>query len=279
MAVLTIAEVLRRSTAYLAERGSPSARLDAELLLGHALGLERLNLYTESERPLAPAELEAARALLGRRGRREPVAYITGRRGFRRLSLSVAPGVLVPRPETEFLVEWALEVAPAAARVLDWGTGSGAIALALADEGDDLRVTALDRSSEALAIARDNGRRLGLDVEWCQSDGFAALGDRRFAVVAANPPYLSQADLDSAPPELGFEPTGALVSGPAGTEDIARICTDAPAHLEPGGWLLIEVGEGQDAETRRLLRAAGFDRIETRSDLAGIVRVVGGRVR
>lgn len=276
MAVLTIAEVLRRSTAYLAERGSPSARLDAELLLGHALGLERLNLYTESERPLTPAELAAARALLGRRGRREPLAYITGRRAFRRLMLSVAPGVLVPRPETEFLVEWALEVAPASARVLDWGTGSGAIALALADEGDDLRVTALDRSAEALAIARDNARSLGLEVEWLVSDGFVALGARRFAVVAANPPYLSQADLNSAPPELGFEPAGALVSGPAGTEVIARLCAEAPAHLEPGGWLLIEVGEGQDDQTRRLLQAAGFDRVETRSDLAGIVRVVGG---
>lgn len=277
MAVLTIAEVLRRSTAYLAERGSPTARLDAELLLGHALGLERLHLYTESERPLSPAELEVARTLLGRRGRREPLAYITGRRAFRRLALSVAPGVLVPRPETEVLVEWALEAAPAGGSVLDWGTGSGAIALALADEGDGLRVTALDRSPEALEIARDNGRRLGLDVEWLQSDGFAALGPRRFALIAANPPYLSQADLEAAPPELRFEPAGALVAGPAGTEDIARIAAEAPAHLEPGGWLLVEVGEGQGAEAQRLLRGAGFAAVAARADLAGIVRVVGGR--
>ena len=277
MAVLTIGEVLRRSTSYLADRGSPSARLDAELLLGHALGIERLGLYTDSERPLTADELAAARALLARRGRREPLAYITGRRAVRRLSLTVGPGVLVPRPETELLVEWALEVAPAGGTVLDWGTGSGAIALALADEGHGLAVTAVDRSADALAVAVANGAALGLGAEWLISDGFAALGDRVFDVVVANPPYLSEDDLRDAPPELGFEPLGALVAGPSGLEAVEAICAESPAHLSPGGWLLVEVGDGQAPTAEGLLEAAGFAEVGSRADLAGIARAVGGR--
>lgn len=277
MAVLTIGEVLRRSTAYLAERGSPSARLDAELLLGHALGMDRLRLYTDSERPLTPDELAAARALLARRGRREPLAYITGTRAFRRLTLSVGPGVLVPRPETELLVEWALEVAPAGGAVLDWGTGSGAIALAVADEGEGLAVTGIDRSAEALEVARANGDRLGIAVEWVESDGFAALAGRRFDVIVANPPYLSEADLEAAPPELGYEPRGALVSGPSGLEVIEDICAQAPGHLAPGGHLLVELGQGQAPAVAERMAAAGLTDITTRADLAGIDRAVGGR--
>ena len=276
---LTIAEVLWRSRTFLAERGSASPRLDAELLLAHALGVDRLRLYTDSERPLTPAELTRARELVGRRGRREPVAYLTGERAFRRLRLTVAPGVLVPRPETELLVEWALEVAAPGAAVLDWGTGSGAIALALADEGDALRVTAIDRSPEALAIARANGERTGVAVEWLDSDGFAALAGRRFDVIVANPPYLSPADLEAAPPELRFEPEGALVSGPTGLEAIAAIARDAPAQLAPGGWLLMEVGEGQASAAEAAFGEAGLAEVSRRKDLAGIARAVGGRAR
>jgi release factor glutamine methyltransferase len=274
---LTIAEVLRRSRAFLAERGSASPRLDAELLLAHALGVDRLRLYTDSERPLTPPELARARELVGRRGRREPVAYLTGERGFRRLRLRVAPWVLVPRPETELLVEWALEVAAPGASVLDWGTGSGAIALAVADEGDGLRITAIDRSPEALAIARANGERTGAAVEWLASDGFGALAGRRFDVIVANPPYLSPADLEAAPPELRFEPEGALVSGPTGLEAIAAIARDAPGHLPPGGWLLMEVGDGQAPAAEAALREAGLGDVTHRKDLAGIERAVGGR--
>jgi release factor glutamine methyltransferase len=269
--------VLRRSAAYLAGRGSPSARLDADLLLAHALGVERLALYTGADRPLTPAELGRVRDLVARRGRREPVAYITGERAFRRLRVEVGPGVLVPRPETELLVEWALELASPGAAVLDWGTGSGAVALALADEGPGLRVTALERSPSALARARANGRRLGLEVEWLASDGFAALAGRRFELVAANPPYLSPAALEAAPPELRFEPRDALVAGPTGLEALERLAAEAPAHLEPGGALLVEVGEGQAEATGAALRAAGLEPAGHRADLAGVVRVVGGR--
>lgn len=276
MAVLTIGEVLRRSTAYLAERGSPSARLDAELLLGHALGMERLRLYTDSERPLTAGELQQARELLARRGRREPLSYITGTRAFRRLDLEVRAGVLVPRPETEALVEWAIEVAPAGGAVLDWGTGSGAIALALADEGDGLVVTAVDRSADALEVARANAHRLGLGVEFVESDGFAALPGRTFDLIVANPPYLSDEDLREAPAELGFEPRGALVAGPTGLEDVARIVAEAPAHLNAGGWLLVEIGAGQAPAVEGLMADAGFSGIAARADLAGIARVVGG---
>ena len=269
--------MLRRSAAYLAERGSPSPRLDADLLVAHALGVERLALYTGAERPLTPAELDRARALVARRGRREPVAYITGERAFRRLRLEVGPEVLVPRPETELLVEWALEIAPAGAAVRDWGTGSGAVALALADEGPGLRVTALERSEAALGVARANGRRLGLEVEWLASDGLHAVAGRRFAVIAANPPYLSPGELEAAPPELRFEPVEALVAGPTGMEAIARLAAEAPGHLEPGGSLLVEVGAGQAERAAAALGDAGLEGVGRRADLAGVERVVGGR--
>ncbi len=270
--------MLRRSRDFLADRGSASPRLDAELLLAHALGMERLGLYTDSERPLTPPELAACRELIGRRGRREPVAYLTGERAFRRLRLRVGPGVLVPRPETETLVEWALEVLPPGAAVLDWGTGSGAIAIALATEGEGLRVTAVDRSEEALAAARANADAAGAAVELIRSDGFAALAGRVFDAVVANPPYLSDAELAAAPPELAFEPAEALAAGPTGLESIAGILRDAPAHLVPGGWLLMEVGDGQAPAVVAMLRDAGAREAASRDDLAGVARAVGGRL-
>jgi release factor glutamine methyltransferase len=203
---LTVGEVVGRTAKYFAGTGSPSPRLDADLVIGHVLGIARIEVYAQYDRPLTSAELDAARALVARRGRREPVAYITGRRGFRRIDVEVTPDVLIPRPETEMLVEWIIEVAPEGATVLDWGTGSGAVALALSDERPDLVVTAIDRSADALAVARGNGVRLGLEVEWVPSDGFAALAGRRFDLIAANPPYLSEKDLAAAPPELAYEP-------------------------------------------------------------------------
>jgi release factor glutamine methyltransferase len=240
--------------------------------------MDRMRLYLEHDRPLTEAELAAARALVARRGRREPVAYIIGRKGFRGLELHVTPDVLVPRPETETLVEWAVEAAPHGGAVLDWGTGSGAIALALADERPDLDITAVDVSPAAVAVAAGNAMATGGRVSVLVSDGFAALGDRRFDLIAANPPYLSEAELDAAEPELGFEPRGALVAGIAGDEALARLAAEAPAHLSPGGWLMCEIGAGQGARTAELFGAAGFHDIAVRQDLAGLDRVVAGRI-
>lgn len=269
--------MLRRSRDFLAERGSASPRLDAELLLAHALGIERLGLYTDSERPLTPPELARCRELIARRGRREPLAYVTGERAFRRLRLRVGPGVLVPRPETETLVEWALEVLPSGGAALDWGTGSGAVAIALATEAEGPRVTAVDRAPEALAAAAANAEAAGAALELVASDGFTALAGRAFDLVAANPPYLSESDLAAAPPELAWEPREALVAGPTGLEAIAGIVRDAPAHLVPGGWLLVEVGAGQAPAVEAMLRDAGAREVGHRDDLAGIARAVGGR--
>jgi release factor glutamine methyltransferase len=274
---LSVGEVLRRSATYLAAKGSSSPRLDADLLVAHVLGLRRLDLYLEHDRPLNSAELAAARAIIARRANREPVAHIVGVRAFRNLELTVGPDVLVPRPDTETLVEWALEVIPPGGAVLDWGTGSGAIALALASEAD-CRVTGVDISPAALGVAQANGERLGTQVEWLVSDGFAAVAGRRFDVIVANPPYLSTADLAEAPAELRFEPEGALVSGPTGLEALARIAQEAGDFLEPGGWLLSEIGFGQ-AQAATGLWNAGFADVETRSDLAGVPRVVGGTMR
>lgn len=267
--------MLRRAGGYLADRGCDSPRLDAEILLADVLGVDRITLYTDHHRPLSASETDAYRATIARRGAREPVAYITGRRGFRRLDLAVTPAVLVPRPETELLVEWVVEVAPNGGRVLDWGTGSGALALAVADERPDVQVTGIDRSPDALAVARANDPAGG--VTWAASDGFAALSGERFDVIAANPPYLSEAELAGAPPELSFEPVGALVAGPTGLEALESIARGAPAHLAPGGWLVTEVGFAQATRVCELLSDARLVDVGSRRDLAGTERAVGGR--
>ncbi|MCB0881028.1 MAG: peptide chain release factor N(5)-glutamine methyltransferase [Thermoleophilia bacterium] len=270
--------MLARTTAFFASKGSGSPRLDAELLISRALGLQRIELYTQHDRPVTGAERDEARALVARRGRREPVAYILGTRAFRGLELAVGPGVLVPRPETELLVEWVVAHAPPGAAVLDWGTGSGAIALSLAAERPDLAVAACDVSPDALDAARVNGSAVGGDVEWVLSDGFAALAGRRFGVVVANPPYLSDAELEAAPRELAFEPALALAAGPRGDEAIAAICRDAPGHLDPRGLLITEIGEAQADGARALMEGAGFRDVAVHADLAGLPRAVSGRL-
>ena len=272
---LTVRGALELGTGFLDSRGSPSGRLDAEVLIAHAIGGVRLDLYTDPDRPLTPAERNTAREHLRRRGEREPVAYITGVRAFRGMDLKVTPDVLVPRPETEGLVEWAREAAPKEGRVLDYGTGSGAIALSLANERNGLEIVAVDISPAALAVAVENGEGAGVDFR--ESDGFAALDGELFDVIVANPPYLSESDLEDAPAELAFEPRAALVAGPKGTEAIDALIAGAPAHMAPGALLAMEVGEGQAAHAASGLKAAGYEAVEIRKDLAGIERLVGAR--
>jgi release factor glutamine methyltransferase len=278
--VRTLGEVLRLSAGYLEERGSPTPRLDAELLIGAVLGLERIRLYTSFDRPLTEAELAAIRALLERRGRREPVAYVLGRWGFHGLDLAVDARVLVPRPETEVLVERCLALlegreAPA---VLDLGTGSGAIALAIKAARPDAAVTACDVSADALAVAAANAEALRFDVELVRSDLLDGLGGRRFDLVASNPPYVADADLAGLEPEVAsFEPRIALVAGRDGLEVLRRVAAAAPAALTPGGWLVCECGAGQAGAVAELMAAAGATETAAEPDLAGIERVVRGR--
>ena len=279
---LAVGEVLRRSTAYLEGRGSPTPRLDAELLLAHALGLTRVELYTHHDRPLTEAETAACRELVRRRAEREPVAYVTGRRGFRRLDLAVDARVLVPRPETELVVErcLALVAGVPAPAVLDVGTGSGAIALAIAQEHPGARVVASDVSAAALAVAEANADRAGLEVELAESDLFAALAGRSFDLIVSNPPYVAAGELDSLEPEVAVhEPRLATVAGPDGREVYRRLLPEAGAHLVPGGHLVLECGAGQAPWLRDQLAGLGYGCLDVQCDLSGIERVVSGRWR
>ena len=276
----TLGEVLRLSTTHLERHGSPTARLDAELLLGHALGLSRVELYTGFERPLTEDELAECRELIARRAKREPVAYILGRWGFRGLDLEVDRRVLVPRPETELLVDRCLALLDGVAgpAVLDVGTGSGAIALALASELPEARVAGCDVFGDALEVARANGERLGVEVEWVASDMLAGVEGRRFHLVVSNPPYVAAGEIEALEPEVrDWEPRGATVAGETGLEAIERLVAQAPAALEPGGALVLEVGAGQAGAVAALLDGAGLAGVGHDPDHAGIERIVWGR--
>jgi release factor glutamine methyltransferase len=258
---VTVAEALDSATIPLRAAGIETARLDAELLLAHVLGTDRTRLHLEPERGLAAGEGRAYFQLVRRRREREPVAYLVGRRHFRRLELAVDERVLVPRPETELLVEAALEHLPRAARVVDVGTGSGAVALALADERPDLRITASDVSAAALQVARANARRLGLDVDFAEAD---LVPPGEWDAVVCNPPYVR--DGDAVDPEVLHEPAGAVRGGPDGLDVVRRLVAAVAAPL-----LAFEIGEGQAGAVRALLAGR---RLEVRRDLAGIERVV-----
>ncbi|MDO8248164.1 MAG: peptide chain release factor N(5)-glutamine methyltransferase [Rhodoferax sp.] len=255
-------------------------RLDAQLLMLHALGKkahERAWLHAHDTDMLAPTVQAALDASVQRRAAGEPLAYITGHKEFFGLDLRVDARVLVPRPDTETLVEWALAVLPAVPNmsVLDLGTGSGAIALALKATRPELQLSAIDYSEEALAVARANAQRLQLDVQFLQGswlDGVQA----RFQAIVSNPPYIAVHDQHLS--ALTHEPLQALASGPDGLDDIRRIVSQAPAHLHPGGWLLLEHGFDQAAAVRGLLLDAGFCDVQSRRDLSGIERCSGGQV-
>lgn len=257
-----------------------SPRLDAELLLCRVLGRPRSYLYTWPERRLSESERLALEALAERRLGGEPIAHILGTREFWSLELAVSADTLIPRPETELLVEAALARIPEQAEwhIADLGTGSGAIALAIAGERPACRICAVERAEGALAVARENTRRLGLEnVEMLQGDWFLPLAGRRFEMILSNPPYIPEADPHLTTGDLRFEPRSALASGPDGLADIRRLITEAPAHLQPPGWLLLEHGYDQGEAVMALLADAGYVEVADLADLQGHGRVAVGR--
>jgi release factor glutamine methyltransferase len=276
--MLTVLEIIRRTTDFLEKRGVESPRLNAELLVGHALGLPRMQLYLQFERPLSEAELERIRPLVKRRGAREPLQYLTGEADFCGLKLKCDRRALIPRPETERLVELLKERMTAAPqRILDLGTGTGAIALALAKIYPEAMVTAVDRSIAALALARENAAACGLEgrVEFRQSDWFSALETEKYDLIVANPPYLSDAELGATEPEVReYEPHEALSAGPDGLAALAWIVREARVRLNDGGVLALETGPTQHEQLGGLIAAAGYARSESLRDLAGRERYV-----
>jgi release factor glutamine methyltransferase len=274
--VATLANAIRDAASRLP---GDAARLEAELLLAHAMQRPRSWFYAHASDVLDAADADAFEALVKRRLHGEPVAQITGQRGFWSLELTVTADTLIPRPETELLVELALDRMPRAEplRVLDLGTGTGAIALAIASERPLADVTATDASAGALAVAAGNARDAGLPVRFLPGDWFAAVPREQFDLVLSNPPYIADDDPHLQQGDLRFEPRTALASGADGLDAIRAICAGTPAHLAPGGWLLVEHGFEQGAAVRDLFRAAGLEQVATERDLEHRDRVTLGR--
>ena len=251
--------------------------LDQRVLLCHVLHLPRVALITQSERALNEAEAQALSELIARRQAGEPVAYLVGQREFYGLPFQVGPDVLIPRPDTELLVELAIARLPARGRMLDMGTGSGAIAVAVAHNRPDAGVTALDVSEAALAIARANASANDTTVTFLHSDWFGALDATPFDLIVSNPPYIADGDRHLAEGDLRFEPIGALTDHADGLSALRTIAIGAPAHLAAGAWLLMEHGYDQAGAVRTLLGARGYTEVQSWRDLSGIERVSGGR--
>ncbi|HLX80466.1 MAG TPA: peptide chain release factor N(5)-glutamine methyltransferase [Burkholderiales bacterium] len=248
---------------------------EARLLLAEICGFSQASLAASPEQDI-PFEVENAFFEFSeRRKKGEPVAYILGRREFYGLELSVNPSVLIPRPETELLVDLALEKKPVS--MLDLGTGSGAIALAVKFNRPEVRMVAVEADLSALLTAQRNAARLNLEIDFRHGRWFAPVAGERFDIVVSNPPYIASGDPHLE--DLRYEPNGALVSGPDGLDSIREIARAAPVHLAPGAWLLLEHGRGQEAAVRDLLAAAGLESIVTWPDLAGIARVSGGKLK
>lgn len=253
---------------------------EARLLLAEATGFSEASVIAQGEQELPP-EIEARFSeMAGRRRDGEPIAYIVGRREFYSLPLTVGPPVLIPRPETELLVDLALERIPASAgpSVLDLGTGSGAIALAIKRNRPRARVVAIEASAAALEYAKRNAAKLGLDIEFAHGEWFAPVHER-FDVVVSNPPYVALQDPHLERGDVKFEPRRALVAGPDGLDEIRKIASKAADFVKAGGWLLLEHGEGQEKAVQVLISTAGFVDVTTWPDLAGIARATGGTLK
>ncbi len=262
-------------------RSAPLDALENRILTGHALQLTRIQLITQSERILSDQEAARLNALLRRRLQGEPIAYIVGEREFFGLAMHVTPDVLIPRPDTELLVELALERLPRQGRALDMGTGSGAIAVAIAHARPDVAMTALDVSEAALKVAASNAQRHGAKVNFLRSDWYAALGDGaqpRLDLIVSNPPYIVAGDAHLSQGDLRFEPVGALTDHADGLSALRSIINGAAAHLKAGGWLLMEHGYDQAEAVRKLLAQCSFADVQSWRDLAGIERVSGGKL-
>lgn len=277
--MLTLLEIIKKTTDFFAQKGVESPRLNAELLIGHALGLKRMQLYLQFERPLTDADLDKIRPLVRRRGQREPLQYIVGSTEFSGIALKTDRRALIPRPETERLIEIVVErltVAPL--RILDLGTGSGAIALALAQKFPEAQVTAVDRDAAALALAAENALAAGVNqrVMLLESDWFSAIPSAsRFELIVANPPYLTVAEVSEAASEVrDYEPQTALVSGADGLDDLRRILHTASGFLTEKGLLAMETGIAQHATLRALATENGFTTIESLPDLTGRDRFI-----
>ena len=275
----TVVRILGWTADYFREQEIESARLDAELLLAEILDLDRVGLYLQYDRPLNPAELTSYRALVKRRAAREPIAYILGKCEFWSLPIMVSPSVLVPRGDTEILVEEALERLESSDSVLDIGTGSGVIAIAVAHEKPQLQVAAIDNSAEALVVAVQNAELNGVAARIVfRQEDLGQLSGGPYNMIVSNPPYIPEGDRDDLMPEVrDHEPYQALFAGADGLTAYRQIVEQAPACLVSAGWLLLEVGINQSEAVVALLCAAGFDNITVRDDYAGIPRVVCGR--
>jgi len=258
MALPTLMELLQRSATYLTDHGLSNGRREAEWIFADTLRLSRLELYTRFDMPIEEPEVVRLRARVVRRGKREPLAYVLGSQPFHGVTLRVGPGVLVPRPETEELIDLVLAgLPPGPARLIDVGTGSGAIALACKQARPDLEVEAVDVSAEAIAIARANGAALGLAVMWREADLLTGATGTYDAVVA-NLPYIAESEAGLCDPELAFEPRGALFSGADGLDAIRQMITQLAPRLAPGGICWLEHGFQQGDAVRALAEAAGF---------------------
>ena len=280
--MLTVLEVLQKSAEFLGSKGVEHPRLNAELIIGHSLGMKRMQLYLQFERPLQDPELDRIRPLIRRRAQREPIQYVLGETEWGGLRLKTDRRALIPRPETEYLVELIVQAMPSPpGRILDLGTGTGALGLALAKHYDVSAVTAVDRSTAALELARENAAAAGVEarVHFLESDWFDKVpADVGFNLIVANPPYLTELEVNEAAPEVrDFEPRQALIAESEGTADLQKIIAASPRYLSKGGLLALETGIAQHKVLLEWCADAGYQSLESKTDLTGRDRFILAR--